>query len=257
MTAALATEIDAFREQRTALADWLADLPADAFARPSALDGWDVRTLLGHVVHMQNGLYGRLGDRCDQPALPAGDYVRRYRTVADQIADRTRATTGELSPAQLLALLRNASAPAGVEAVQSRTVILGGAGPISAGDWVRTRIVDLVVHADDFARSLPEFGPVPLTRAALATAVRTLAEILASQAPGRSVELRVPPFIAVQAIPGPRHTRGTPPNVIETDPVTWLRLATGRANFADASAAGTARACGTRADLSGYLPLLR
>jgi hypothetical protein len=118
-------------------------------------------------------------------------------------------------------------------------------------------MVDLVVHADDFARSLPEFGPVPLTRPALATAVRTLAEILAAQAPGRSVELRVPPFIAVQAIPGPRHTRGTPPNVVETDPVTWLRLATGRANFADAAAAGTARASGTRADLSDYLPLLR
>ena len=62
--------------------------------------------------------------------------------------------------------------------------------------------------------------------------------MLAAQAPGRSVEVRIPPFVAVQAVAGPRHTRGTPPNVVETDPVTWLRLATGRAAFADAVAAG-------------------
>jgi len=83
-----------------------------------------------------------------------------------------------------------------------------------------------------------------------------LAEILAAQAPGRSVEVRVPPFVAVQAIDGPRHTRGTPPNVVETDPLTWLRLATGRLAFADAVATGTVRASGTRADLTRYLPVL-
>jgi hypothetical protein len=60
----------------------------------------------------------------------------------------------------------------------------------------------------------------------------------------------------VQAIPGPRHTRGTPPNVIETDPLTWLRLATGRTDWASAVGAGTIRASGTRADLSEYLPVL-
>ncbi len=66
----------------------------------------------------------------------------------------------------------------------------------------------------------------------------------------------MPPFVAVQAIPGPRHTRGTPPNVVETDPVTWLRLATGRLDFADALATGAARASGTRADLTDHLPVL-
>ena len=65
-------------------------------------------------------------------------------------------------------------------------------------------------------------------RAVLAAAVKTTARWLAQQAPGRSVELRVPPHVAVQLIEGPRHTRGTPPNVVETDPVTWLRLSTGR-----------------------------
>ena len=92
---------------------------------------------------------------------------------------------------------------------------------------------------------------MPLPRAALATAVRTLAELLAAQAPGRSVEVRVPPFVAVQAVAGPRHTRGTPPNVVETDPLSWVRLATGRLGFAAALAAGTLSASGNRADLTG------
>jgi hypothetical protein len=95
-----------------------------------------------------------------------------------------------------------------------------------------------------------------LVSSALKIAVRTTAEALAEQAPGRSVEVRVPPFIAVQAVPGPIHRRGTPPNVVETDAVTWLRLATGRAAFDDAVARGLVRANGPRADLSALLPLL-
>ena len=92
-------------------------------------------------------------------------------------------------------------------------------------------------------------------RQALRAAVRYSLGILAGQVPGRTVEVRVPPFAAVQCIPGPRHTRGTPPNVIETDPLTWLSLASGRASWAEAVAAGAVRASGQRADLSGYLPL--
>lgn len=134
---------------------------------------------------------------------------------------------------------------------------LGALGDPFSLDAVRGRLVDLVVHCDDFSRSLPDREPVPMHRPALASAVRALAEILAAQSPGRSVELRVPPFVAVQVIEGPRHTRGTPPNVVETDPLTWLRLATGRTAFADAVAAGAVRASGTRADLTDYLPVLR
>jgi hypothetical protein len=66
----------------------------------------------------------------------------------------------------------------------------------------------------------------------------------------------VPPFTAVQCVEGPRHTRGTPPNVVETDPVTFLRLATGRAEWNQSLAAGHVRASGNRADLSEQLPLL-
>jgi hypothetical protein len=92
-------------------------------------------------------------------------------------------------------------------------------------------------------------------RAVLGAAVKTSARWLSQQVPGRSVELRVPPFVAVQCVPGPRHTRGTPPNVVETDPATWLRLAAGTLSWADAVAGGMVSASGNRADLSAHLPL--
>lgn len=87
------------------------------------------------------------------------------------------------------------------------------------------------------------------------TAVRFTLEELASTAPGGAVEVRVPPDGAVQAIPGPGHTRGTPPNVVQTDPVTWLELVTGRLTWADAVASHRVSASGLRADLAEVLPL--
>ena len=92
-------------------------------------------------------------------------------------------------------------------------------------------------------------------RAVVGAAVKTSARWLAQQVPGRSVELRVPPHVAVQCIEGPRHTRGTQPNVIETDAATWLRLATGQLTWDDAVAQGSVTASGNRADLSAHLPL--
>jgi uncharacterized SCP-like protein len=94
-------------------------------------------------------------------------------------------------------------------------------------------------------------------RDVLARAVRLSLRVLPSVAPGRSVEVRVPPFAAVQCVTGPRHTRGTPPNVIETDPRTWLELATGRVSWADAVSAGRVAASGSRADISALLPVVR
>ncbi len=89
------------------------------------------------------------------------------------------------------------------------------------------------------------------TRAAVLATLRWLAQAY----PGRSVEVRVPPQGAVQAIAGPTHTRGTPPNVVEMDAATWLALATGTLAWADAVADGRVVASGTRADLSAVLPI--
>ena len=94
-------------------------------------------------------------------------------------------------------------------------------------------------------------------RAVLGRAVRVSLRTLAQVAPGATVEVRVPPLGAVQCVSGPRHTRGTPPNVVETDPRTWLELATGRTDWAAALSAGRVVASGTRADVSQWLPLVR
>ena len=94
-------------------------------------------------------------------------------------------------------------------------------------------------------------------RADLATAVRYALEELSVVAPGRSVEVRVPPFGAVQCVAGTTHTRGTPPNVVETDAQTWLAVATGALSWDAAWEAGTLRVSGHRADLTAYLPLVK
>ncbi|WP_395726070.1 sterol carrier family protein [Nakamurella sp.] len=97
-------------------------------------------------------------------------------------------------------------------------------------------------------------GPDP-DRATTAEAVRASLRWLAQQHPGKAVEIRVPPFAAVQAVGGLSHTRGTPPNVVETDPATWIGLVTGATTWDDALADGRVTASGTRADLSLLLPL--
>ena len=86
-----------------------------------------------------------------------------------------------------------------------------------------------------------------------ALAVRYLLQLLVERVPGNTVEVRVPPFGAVQVVEGPRHTRGTPPNVIEMDAETWIALATGVLEYGEARI----HASGTRADISFALPLLR
>lgn len=101
-----------------------------------------------------------------------------------------------------------------------------------------------------------EARPAP-TRGELSEAVRLTARTLAATAPGSSVEVRVPPFVAVQCIPGPAHRRGNPPNVVETDPRTWLLLATGLLSVADAAASGALRLSGARAgEIAQWLPVV-
>jgi hypothetical protein len=98
-------------------------------------------------------------------------------------------------------------------------------------------------------------GPAP-DRAVLRAAVKESLAALVAEAPGRSVEVRIPPFGAVQCVAGPRHTRGTPPNVVETDARTWLALATGRLDWVTAVANGAVAASGGRAaEIAHHLPL--
>ncbi|GAA2620561.1 sterol carrier family protein [Actinomadura fulvescens] len=113
---------------------------------------------------------------------------------------------------------------------------------------LRRTALDTVLAAYDAGAAEP-------ARPVVKGAVRFLLDRLAELAPGRSVEVRVPPHAAVQCIDGPHHTRGTPPNVVEMDAITWISLATGRLTWTDALENGRVRASGSRADLSAHLPL--
>lgn len=115
---------------------------------------------------------------------------------------------------------------------------------------------ELIAINDQMTANLPHADERASNSAAGQLVTRWLANQLATKAPGRSVEVRIPPFAVVQCIEGPTHTRGTPPNVVETDPATWIQLATGRLDWQNAVASGKIRASGSRSDLSPYLPLL-
>lgn len=115
----------------------------------------------------------------------------------------------------------------------------------------RLRLADPADVADALARVRADTAE----KADLRLLVKHFMAVLEQRAPGHSVEVRVPPYAAVQVIPGVRHTRGTPPAVIETDAATWIALATGELAWAEASASAAVRASGERADLTSYLPL--
>jgi hypothetical protein len=142
-----------------------------------------------------------------------------------------------------------AAQPPGDDARVPEAGRLLGPGDDLPADELQDLLTALVVAGLD----LPE--PVAPDRGALRLVVKALAERLAQTAPGRHVEARIPPYAAVQCVEGPRHTRGTPPNVVEADPVAFVALCTGRLAWAEAAADGRVRTWGDRADLSPYLPL--
>lgn len=109
--------------------------------------------------------------------------------------------------------------------------------------------------AADVADALDRVRAEEPAKADLRLLTKHFLAVLEERAPGRSVEVRVPPYAAVQCVEGVRHTRGTPPAVIETDAVTWIALATGAMTWSDAVDQARVRASGERTDLSPYLPL--
>jgi len=256
----LAKLVSAYDEQWQALRDWLVTLDGDAWLLPSAVAGWTVQDLVAHFALVADSLAAAAAAPTLQSPMAVADYLGGYAQGAAAIDVRTRELAAAGASVVLDALDdRAAAAAAAVTALQERgiepmVVVEARRGPIRFDDFVLTRLVELTVHGDDLVRSVP-VGP-PLTRAAVQLAVRCLTDVAAARAPGHSVELRVPPFAAVQCMAGPTHTRGTPPAVVETDPVTWLRLAAGRTTWAEATAAGLVRASGQRADLAGLFPLL-
>ncbi|GAA3010714.1 maleylpyruvate isomerase family mycothiol-dependent enzyme [Streptomyces fulvorobeus] len=232
-------------------------LGPEPLALPTRLGDWTVREL---VVHLTMAL-SRVTDALElpEPAGPKPDVgLLEWPFSTAGRAGRIDRATRELAAARpdLDALCAEAADRFGelVAAVPEDRLLATGVGSMRLGDFLVTRTVELVTHTDDLnaAAGLD----IPYDRQALAACTRLLADALADRAPGGSVEVRIPPFAVVQCIGGPKHTRGTPPNVVETGPLVWARLATGRTRWAQALEAAEVSASGERADLAGLLPLM-
>lgn len=235
----------------------VARLTPEDFDRPSRLGDWRVAEVVAHLTRAHIAAY-----LTGQPAPRAEVDVIRWAegapTIADRIDEDARAAADEARPAELrsaIARLHAQVASALAGRLDEGLVVPARFGAIGAVDYLATRCVELTVHTLDICAAV-ETSP-ELDAAAERVAVRLLAHLLEARVPGRSVELRVPPYVAVQVGPeGPRHTRGTPGSVVETDAVTWLELATGRLTWAGARATGRLSASGEHADLSAALPVL-
>jgi uncharacterized protein (TIGR03083 family) len=223
---------------------------------PTRLEGWTVRDLAAHVT-MAVETVSRNLDR-DEPAkaeLTLLDWPFATAARAGDISDDTRRLAAANPDLDALytrtgeRLTERLGAAPGDRLLPTRT------GAMTLADYLVTRTVELVVHTDDLNAAVPGLD-IPHDRQALAACTRLLADALAAKAPGGSTEVRIPPYAVVQCVEGPRHTRGTPPNVVETDPLTWIRLATGRVAWKEAVAESKVSASGERADLGGLLPLM-
>lgn len=244
--------------QVEAVADAAHQLTPEQRASPSGLPGWDVHHLLVHIALQIDAVPRHLGapdSPAKAPAVTPTSWALTTRSAAERLDARTREEAARVTDGA--ALIDEAVAdlePVIESAVREDLLIPHPFGPMRMLDFTVTRLVELVTHSDDLARATG--APVHLDRQALAATVRLLADALAAKAPGASVEVRVPPFAVVQAVEGPRHTRGTPPHVVEARPLTWLRLATGRLTWEAALDSAHLSASGERADLSGLLPVL-
>ncbi|MFI1092154.1 sterol carrier family protein [Streptomyces sp. NPDC020917] len=234
------------------------ELTPEQWAADSGLPGWDVRTLVVHIVRQVTSVRELLA----QEPLPPGTAVTGLDTwarstagIADLLdADTKESAAATADPAAALAAEAALLALQEQDALRADLVVPHVFTAMRALDFTVTRLVELVVHSDDLTRATGV--EVELDRQAVAAVVRVLADALAAAAPGNSVEVRIPPYAAVQCVEGPRHTRGTPPNVVETDPLTWIRLATGRLSWDEALDAARVAASGERADLGPHLPVM-
>ncbi|SDU19599.1 TIGR03083 family protein [Jiangella alkaliphila] len=256
-----ATAWAAYRSGHEALRGWLAALPAEHWTGPSVLPGWTVADLAAHIALVADSVTATAAAPRGEPARSLSEYLSTYAAVAADLSDRTLAISTRAGHDKdgILAAI-DARYQAAADIVDERglddMVLTTRRVPARQADYLLTRVIEIAVHADDLARSVPDADPPALPRDTTRLAVRTLLDVLAERAPGRSVEVRVAPFAAVQCIEGPRHTRGTPPNTVDLTPALWLRLAGGRTTWADGVSAGAVLASGQRADLSSYLPLL-
>ncbi|MEV5321957.1 sterol carrier family protein [Streptomyces sp. NPDC052687] len=231
-------------------------LTPEQLALPTRLGEWTVRDLAAHLT-MAVAAVGRALER-PEPAradLALLDYPSATAPFAAAIADGARQLAAAEPDLDALYARTEEELTERLAAAPESRVLDLRSGAMSLTDFLVTRTIELVVHTDDLNAAVPGLD-IPYDRQALAACTRLLADALAAKAPGASTEVRIPPYAVVQCVEGPRHTRGTPPNVVETDPLTWIRLATGRVAWTEALADAKVSASGERADLRGLLPVL-
>jgi uncharacterized protein (TIGR03083 family) len=228
--------------------------PAD-FERPTRLGNWHVAELVAHIGVSNIARY-LAGPPAPRAQIDTLGWVAGCATVAQAVDERATAMADETRPAELRAMISRLRQETDevLAHLDPSFVVPARFGDITVADYLATRCVELTVHALDLSAAVDRTPS--LDRGAVGVAVRLLLNALATGAPGRSVEVRVPPYGAVQCVEGPRHTRGTPGSVVESDAVTWLELATGRVTWSEAVDSGRVQASGERADLSSLLPLL-
>ncbi|GCB47906.1 maleylpyruvate isomerase family mycothiol-dependent enzyme [Streptomyces sp. NL15-2K] len=231
-------------------------LTPEQLALPTRLAGWTVRELAAHVTMAVETVSRNLDrDEPAEPELTLLDWPFATAVRAADIDDGTHALAAENPDLDALCTRTEERLAKALATAPGTRLLAARTGAMTLADYLVTRTVELVVHTDDLNAAVPGLD-IPYDRQALAACTRLLADALAAKAPGGSTEVRIPPYAVVQCVQGPRHTRGTPPNVVETDPLTWIRLATGRVTWTDAVEAAEVSASGERADLGGLLPLM-
>ncbi|ANP56043.1 uncharacterized protein (TIGR03083 family) [Streptomyces griseochromogenes] len=231
-------------------------LTPEQLALPTRLGEWTVRELIAHIGMAVTAVHRAL----EKPAPPKQNVTVVHWPFATAgsapaIDEFTRGLASDHPDLDSYLADVEASLRTLLAEHPGTRLLETNAGALPLDDYLVTRAVELVVHTDDLNAAVPGLD-VPYDRQALAAATRLLADALAVKAPGGSTEVRVPPYAVVQCVEGPRHTRGTPPNVVETDPLTWIRLATGRVAWADAVKQAKVSASGERADIGGLLPVM-
>ncbi|WNB85313.1 maleylpyruvate isomerase N-terminal domain-containing protein [Cellulomonas sp. ATA003] len=230
----------ALHDQWAALRPWVRDLlddVPDTAARPSVLAGWSVADLVAHLGRAMDALTAVTPAPPTTTPLPLRAYLAGYAAGAATIAEVTRSLAADIADDPLTHVDRMVEAALEHLAALGPhdRVVVARRGPITLTDMVVSRVLELVVHADDLARSLPERGPAALDPGAVHVAARSLVEVL--------------------------QRAGGPPVRRLHDPMGWVRLAAGRGPLAgegldDAVAAAVETSSGTAADVARHLPLL-
>lgn len=245
-------------DQALRLAQFLTALPPAEFLRTVPCQPDRVLDVTARLVVLQDSILTSLDQETAQRPSALADFLggglaqhrltRVSRDVASHESGPRIATQFAETAAEISVRLRDPDVPA---------VVAYDGSAIRTVDLLRLHGIDWVLHSDDLNRALPTRPPIDLGRGLLADTVRTLADTLRRRHPGHSIEVRIPPFAAVQCGTAgePKHTRGTPPTVVETDPLTFVRLARGRQTWDQAIHHALVRASGLRSDISEWLPL--